>query len=434
MTEGKVLFAVAIVLLAVVSLTKNRDYFSPVKFYLLYSTFFYVGIFTSDVRWETLLVYVTLILSIMLAQCLESDKDPSFARKFMVPRSVYVSIWLMTIPGVIVKLAFISESGGIFEYLISLAFRVEEWRGRGYLVVWFHLIPVLNLIYFSYLLVDAEKSAVKKVAYVLHFVIFIAIGLLTGSRSYIAIPIVGMVVSYSYLMKKVSFPTIVAMVCVIAVTTTVLGTVRNLIGSEDPDKIVESVIASENIELEHFSYGIKPLELLFSTSPGNPHLGLTYLSLLTNVFPRTIFPDKLDTGAIVFTREYTGDQWGGLSHLSTGSVSEGVLNFGLELGVLFGVVLNLIFMCVGVLWYNRLKAKHNQSKSYSLAFPIDLIIYVYFVLLAARISFGEFTDVHHTFLLYCLAPCMIVRHFAERASRKVFRARGVSAIPVPLVG
>lgn len=414
MISIKIILFVETLFLVWLSLRMNKDMFSPVKIYLLFSTFFYLSIYFQDVKIETLLSYFLLIQSIALCQYLEWKR---------VKFSIYITdinigllrkiIWFLSIPGIVTMIFFISESGGIWEYMLTLNLRVESWRGQGHFIVLLNTLPTLNLIYFASILVDDKKNKSDILLYISHFLIFFMMGLLTGSRSYIGISLVGMYVMWSYIVRpqKIIYIALVSIFLIFFVG--VIGAVRNNYSEVLDDGWLASVFSGDKFESSQMAYGVNPLEIIFGAS--NTIYGVsesvflggsTYLSLLTNWMPRAIFPWKLDTGGIIFTKVYTGDHWEGLSILSPGAVAEAIMNFGEPVGVVFGVVLNFIFLLWGCMLYNRIIIEsEKQSGAINLIF---IVAYFYSLMAFARFSYGEFTDVFQSLIFFNLLPLALI--------------------------
>lgn len=398
MIEIKLALATATLIIAAFAWIKNKDIFSPVKIYLSYTVFFYLGIYTDEVRWETLVCYAALLISVGICLIFEprytaSRKNIYFPNHFRLR----MTIWLLSVPGVLIKIYLIYDAGGISEYASSLVFRVRDWAGLGHLTIWFNMLPALSLVYFCSIIVDVKKSWKSIFGYGIHFVVFLMIGMLTGSRSYVAITFLGMIMMYSYLVRSVRLIWIAVAIVFLIIVVGLIGAARNNFGNDD---LLGSITSSEQFETMQIRYGIMPLEIVFEGSE-NPLLGgTTYLSLLTNFIPRTIYPDKFETGGIAFTRIYTRDQYGGLSNLATGAIAEGILNFGFSFGIFIGLFLNLIFLVTGCILYRTFFSENRKIP----ATIFHLVIYFYIILGAARFSFAEFTDIIFSLFLYALLP------------------------------
>lgn len=409
MSELKLLLGVVVLFICVIAVCRNNDLMSPAKFYLLYTVFFYGAIYFTEVSGPSLIVYIVLLLSILLVVLTEPGGEPIKFKRVDVGRRVYISIWLLTLPGIAVKVYFIVQSGGVIGYLNLLGLRVQEWRGQGHLIMWFYMVPALNLLYFVYLIYDERRSKVRWLLYSLHFMIFLAIGVLTASRSFVAMTVVGMVVGYNYFVRRISLTAIVSIAMVVSIFVGVNGAVRNLYGGIGAEGFKLSHISAglQEMESTHFSYGLIPLEIIFNDSNElrELYVGSTYFSLFTNLIPRSIYPDKPRTGGIAFTQDYANDEWGGLSHLATGAVTEGVINFGYFFGVLFGLLLNLVLFVFGIFLYKTLKQNCKLANTNA---PIYFVCYFYTVLSISRFSFAEFTDLWQSLLIFCVIPCCFV--------------------------
>ena len=74
--------------------------------------------------------------------------------------------------------------------------------------------------------------------------------------------------------------------------------------------------------------------------------GMTYLTAITNLVPRSIWPSKPDPGGVVFTRDYTNGMYDEFNQYSTGLFPEAIINFGMIGGFIFGSLL-LFILTIG---------------------------------------------------------------------------------------
>lgn len=412
MTAYKLCLIALVFLGLFISYHRNKDLFSPIKIYIYYSIFFYLSLFVSEVTFLTLAVYTFLLLSILILIPFERSFigvcDLGF-RKVRQSMWSYIVLWVLTVPGLMVKIWFVYEAGGLSSYLDSLAFRVLNWKGQGHYIVLLGMIPALSLMYFTLIIRDSNAGWLRWGSFAVHFLMFIAIGLLMGSRSFIAIPLLGYLLSYSYFKRRLSFGAVVVFLIFIVILVGVLGAVRSNYGITISD--ISMLFSIGSFELAHFSYGVNPLEIVFSSGSHPLLMGESYLSLFTNFFPRSIFESKLQTGGVTFTQYYTNNQWEGMSYLAPSAVGEAVMNFGLAPGIFIGFLLNLIVMLSGVIFYNKFTLWALVSKQSSLLSRAksvaSFMVYFYYVLLAARFSFAEFTSVFYSYVLYSLLPAFM---------------------------
>ncbi|QLG87004.1 hypothetical protein HQ393_01410 [Chitinibacter bivalviorum] len=411
---------IAILSFAIVlcSWSSNKDLFSPVKIYMLYSVFFYSGIYVNEVQWQTLFCYLLTILSVAVCLYFEPkfNVESLSSSHVLNCNKVYGFIWFLTIPGIVAKCYLIYLSGGLAEYISSLVFRVRDWAGLGPVTLLFGIVPALNLLYFNFIFMDTHRTKTKVFLYGVHFCVFLSIGLLTGSRSFIATIIFGQVLSYNYIVRPVKIKWAAIAFVGISLFAGVLGAIRDDFGSVattgdlDFDKKLEST---------HTTYGIIPLEIIFSTNVEELQLGATYLTVFTNLIPRVLYPSKPNTGGVVFTEVYAGNQLQGLSNLATGSITEGVMNFGLLGGVFFGVLINLLLFIVGCIFY-RLMVLNKGLKSF---LAVNVILYFYLVIAVSRFSYSEFTDVVLTTLTSALFPVWLVYLWVKYRGNGIVRGK-----------
>lgn len=386
---------------------RNPDPFSPAKFYLLFSIFFYLEIYFQDVRIETLVCYFALIQAIAICVFLEKR----FVRQVvLVSRRdaglIIGFVWLLSIPPVVAMLYFVYEAGGVLAYFGVLATRVDAWKGRGAMIVLINTLPALNLVYFGSVVALKRVSFTQIFLYILHFIVFVMVGLLTASRSYIGISILGMCVVWAYLVRVPRFRHLFTVSVALVLFAGIIGGARNSYGEGMTLDSMWEILAEAKFETAQMGYGVSPMEVIFE-SPEKDYLwGATYMTLITNVVPRAIWPDKPNTGGLIFTKEYTDDQTG-LSYLATGAVTEGVMNFGKIFGSMFGLLLNFFLFISGSILYNRRLCGRGVGVRH-----VDLLFVVgfYYVVLAiSKFSYGEFTDVIQTLVFFNLAPLALIR-------------------------
>lgn len=404
----KILILVETLLIFGLAWFRNPDLFSPVKFYLVFSIFFYLAIYFQDVRGETLFCYLVLIQSIAVCAFLEKRVE----RKVIVvckkdAEIINWIVWLLTIPPVVAMLYYVSDAGGVSEYFGVLGRRVETWKGQGAITVLLNTLPVLNLIYFGSVVSTRKTNRKQIILYGLHFIIFVTIGLLTASRSYVGISILGMCVVWAYLVRVPRLMHLFVVALVLVLFAGFMGAVRNNYQEGVTVDSVAQMLADAKFETAQMGYGVDPLEVIFE-SPERVHKwGGTYLTLVTNMVPRALWPEKPDTAGVIFTREYTPDQTG-LSYFATGAVTEAIMNFGKPFGVLFGLTFNFLLFVYGSILYNRHICSDGGGggdQSVGLFFVVG---FYYVVLSISKVSYGEFTDVFQTLLFFNLAPLALV--------------------------
>ncbi|EIY4754479.1 oligosaccharide repeat unit polymerase [Vibrio cholerae] len=399
----RIIIIIIIVITVTNSFLRNKDIFSPIKLYSVFNVFFYLDVFINKYDILVVISYTIICLTILILSFFESENvhfKMNKSIKFHISKRIVISIWFFSIISIINQLIIIIELGGLVNYIGNIAYRVEYFKGKGYVIILNNLIATMNVIYFSMMLVSSNLSKKSWVIFFIHFFIFVFIALLSGSRSFLLMTILVEIIIYHYLKKEFTLVKLLPYVVFIGVMIAVLGGVRNTVSTTDGELKLSS---TDDIKLEstHFKYGLIPLEIVFSSDDKPLLYGSTYASLITNFIPRIIYPEKLDSGGVAFTKIYTGDKWGGLSNLATGSITEGIINFGLSVGLVVGVLILSIALFTGLILYSKLPIFVLSNTGF-----IKIILYVYFLLAASRLSYSEFSYTYYTYILYYFIPAI----------------------------
>ena len=108
----------------------------------------------------------------------------------------------------------------------------------------------------------------------------------------------------------------------------------------------------------------------------------------------------------MLTQDYTGDAWGGYSNLSTGALTESMLNFGIIPGFICGLLL-LFALFVGASHMYRAVVAAPKTGSH--------IRYIFVVQFVAGMLLGEFANsvVNIILQLIILSGIMFFIHMLE---------------------
>jgi len=345
------------------SLFLNRDIFSPTKFYLLNIGAYFGLIFIKSYE-DVIYVYYLIFLALGLIFIIVEPKvkllhkmksyinvNIDLDRKSM--KKSILAIWIISAIPIIAQLYLIQYTGGIFNYVNNIGLRVVAWRGMGAVLELIKMFAVINLFYFAVLLIQKNTKIRDWIPYLIHFSVFLLIGFLSGSRGGLLWNIVFMLVAYHYLKKRVTLRKALTYALILLVFASLLGTARN--GYKLTSEGFRTGLSTyeQSFDLKQFEYGIIPIQLLYQVDNSELEYGMTYLTPITNIIPRKIWPGKPDTGGIIFTQRYTGNAWGGYSHLATGIIAEGVINFGMLFGPIVGIVVFLIVMWFVFKYYRK---------------------------------------------------------------------------------
>lgn len=385
----------------VISYKKNKDPFSPIKIFTFFNGFFYLDIYSGNYEISVTAIYLLQCAAITLLAITEPSFDTIKKPTIKINhKKATIILWLLTAIPIFTQLRVISELGGIAQTIGNIAFRVEYFEGRGYLIILNSFMIVLNLLHLQ-VAIQAKKIQYT-IGYAVHFALLILIGLLSGSRSFIAMTALAGCIIFNYQEKIINIAKISMIATTLALLVGVLGQLRNTVTTEDNEITLRNFENGEKFELSHFKYGLIPLEIITSSELKELQYGATYLSLLTNFIPRSIFPEKLESGGIFFTRIYTNDAWGGTSNLATGAITEGIINFGWTAGVTIGMLSILTIYGAGLFLYKRYISSQKYKRNIFLLIP-----YTYVILLAGRYSYSEFSYIFFSFALTVLLPMVL---------------------------
>ena len=386
----------------VISYVRNKDLFSPVKIFVFFNVFYYLDIYINSYDLLVIITYAFQCIILLIMALVEPVlPDEKIHTKINLNRKMIFSIWVLSLISIINQIVIIIELGGVVNYIGNLAFRVEYFKGRGYIIILNNLISIMNVLYFSLLLNSKNASKKNWLFFSFHFILFVGIALLSGSRSFLLMTILVEIIIFNYVFKKLTVVKIVPFIVSILFMIALLGGLRNAVSTSDGELSVNE--DRMKMESTHFKYGLIPLDIIYNSPPRELSYGMTYASLFTNFIPRKIYPDKPDSGGIVFTKRYTGDQWGGLSNLATGAVTEGIINFGFASGVIIGFLSLFVFYICGLILYSKLPKLLNKKYSFTY-----IVLYVYIILAFARISYSEFSYTFFTYVFYYLIPVIVL--------------------------
>ena len=388
------------------SLQGNSDPFSPIKIYVAFNTFFYADVFFGEHNLLVRLIYLTQCALVLICSFVEPKAEKLVWKKIdsqlVQTKKIIFLVWMLSIFPIATQLLIIGELGGVASAISNVAYRVKYFEGRGAILIINSSFIVLNLIHFCAVIIDRSKRSLT--LYIFHVSILIAIGLLSGSRSFVAMTFLAAVVIYNYVVRKLKKQSLLLIFFALTSLVAVLGELRNTVSVSDDVVSIENFNSTGGLEGSHFKYGLIPLDIITTATLSELQWGKTYLSLITNFIPRAIYPDKLESGGIYFTRVYADNAWGGDSNLATGAVTEGIINFGFGFGSILGFTGIFIFYILGIVAYKRLILKGVNDKTFMLLIP-----YVYFILLVARYSYSEFSYVIFSFILTIIFPWYVFR-------------------------
>ncbi len=343
-----------------VSFYRNKDLFSPSKIYLVIIFTFFGEIFWDkayDLSVQlSVLVLLGLNIFVILKERALSVMSYRIALSDKVWNKIVRRIWILSLIPIFAQLYMIQKMGGLSGFVSSIGGRVVVWEGLGVVILLTKLINVLNYLYFIFLVCKKNKRKINILSYAIHLTVFIAIALLSGSRSNLLWNFVFMIIFYNYAVSRISIKMASIGFSAILLVAMVLAIARNGYRIEDGVLATGLHKQEHSLNLSNFHYGLEPIEKVIQKEYiSNPHFGRTYVTAVTNLIPRTIWPSKPSSGGVIITREYFGDPYGGYSNYTTGLLPEGIINFGYFAGVVFSVLMMIVFLYVLFSYQKKLR-------------------------------------------------------------------------------
>ena len=332
------------------SFRKSADIFSFSKVYSIVFFTFFGEIFWHSDSYQFQVQFICLFLILINFYVVLVEKkirtiDWSFSFIKRDYNRILRTIWLLSIIPVLAQFYLISQIGGIEAYVSSIAGRVKDWEGLGIYIFLTKFINIFSFIYFIIYIKNSDKKFSKHLLFFFHFSIFLSIALMSGSRSNVLWNLVFMLVFFNYNVKRVTIRKGIIGFGMVLSLAMILGIARE--GYEYSSGGISTGLANSKkiLEASNFRYGLEPLEKIFEYETiEKPQFGLTFVSAITNLIPRSLWPQKFDTGGVVITREYFKDPYGGYSNYTTGIIAESIINFGFFLGPVIGFFILFLFI------------------------------------------------------------------------------------------
>ena len=137
--------------------------------------------------------------------------------------------------------------------------------------------------------------------------------------------------------------------------------------------------------------GLFPLERVLEAENISKKWGATYVTVITNFIPRSIWPEKPPPGGVVFTNEYASGFYDQYSHFATGLIPEAIINFGHVGGIIFGFVKLLVILTfMSAIHLNYFFKK--QQTHMTIPKVINLVVFVLVIYSVGNLLVSEVTS------------------------------------------
>lgn len=417
------LVSIVFVLVAAFAAISNPDIFSPTKIFLFFFLTFHLGALFQDVS-QTTASLMLLVLSMgLVGAVLEAGRvrqnghsaipknESIIAASASTNRRQTIFFWLISIPGIAAQIYMIQYFGGIEGYVNSIGLRVVEWAGLGWARILIGLLIPINMVYFA-LGMRQRRGMMWWLPYAVHLSILLFIGFLSGSRSSLLNIFAMQIIIYHYLRSNMRLQSAGLLAAGLVLSAMLLGVVRETTRF-DGGELVFTAPGERTVSFQSFYYGVDPLEIIARTEHMPLAHGMTFVSLVTNIVPRAIWPDKPPSGGVFFTRYYTGDAWLGYSNLTPTFLGEWLINFGWAAGIVgFFFSYSVLMILLIKKYYFFIMSR--VSRSSSLENSIDLVIYTHVMLALIALVTGEVTNVILNLVVSQLVPLWAIRYYLVR--------------------
>ena len=254
-----------------ISYSKNSDPFSPIKIFTFFNVFFYFDIYLNTYSETVSVIYLIQCLIILVLAFFEPRLMISNSQSTPIKqRKAATIIWALTSVPVFNQIELINELGGLTQTISNIAYRVKYFEGKGYILVLNSFMIVLNLLLLQVTL--KAKQFKYTATYGIHFSILVSIGLLSGSRSFIAMTALAACIIYNYQEKRINLKKLALAAITLSLLVGILGQLRNSVSTENNEITLEKFTDGKKLELSHFKYGLIPLEIVTSSELKNLRL------------------------------------------------------------------------------------------------------------------------------------------------------------------
>ena len=378
------------------SYKKNKDLFSPSKWYFLSIIYFFKNIFLEEYSLNIYFIYLLLISLGFVFVILESkvtkvsDGLNFKKRKLINQKKIFRFLVVLSIIPIVTQFYFILSYGNIFDYVNELAWRVRDWQGQGHLQALIKILPLINLIYLI-LIFSCKVEKKWRFIYIIHLVIVVFFGILSGSRGSSLYVLLNVLILYNYFQNRLTLIKIAPLILLFLIVASVFGVVRNQIKVSDNEIVYYNQGSlKESLQSKQESYGLIGLKGVYDKKYTDLEYGSTFLTTLTNLVPRSFWPEKPPSGGVLLTKHIEGGKYGGTSHYSTGIYTEFIMNFGYVLGPILATLF-MIFLGKRIIkHYNILIYNRDFFSLKKLLIAVFLLLQ--FQRLIGGITFGEFTN------------------------------------------
>jgi oligosaccharide repeat unit polymerase len=392
------------------SFLTSRSLIAPINIFIILIGFFFSSIFFNDHSSLVYVVYFSILVLVILHNLFTSGwVRPSVyitrTHAFKYPNTRFL-ICLSVI--FLFLILFINKFGGLIGFIIASKRGTEEFYGLGHYKTIVGMVYPLGLI--SYVLHSYNINK-RKLDYFTNFIIqssVILIALLSLSRGTIINYFVSILLIRFLLGRKLSKLSYIIFPIAALIFASFYGVVRETLNFNDDNFSLGVENKDVKFKTEWMEFGTYPIEQIYLNHQQNtPSFGLTYITAITNLVPRKLWPSKPDPGGVVFTRDYTKGLYDEFNQYSTGVFPEAMINFGIVGGYFFGLIF-FSFLLIGstYVFYQYFLNRFQLKKK---ADVFLLVFYSYLFMSLPVLTTAEFTNVVTSLFLKIISLVLIYK-------------------------
>mgnify|MGYP000926043327 CR=1 FL=1 len=310
-----------------------------------------------------------------------------------------ILFWVASLPAVLSQIYMIQMFDGFAGYVFAAKRGTEFFHGLGPLKSIIASYYPISFFYFA-LVIRPGSSKAQRYLYLVHFLIFILMAVLTLSRGTLLTQFVSMGLIFHFAHKKLKPVFIVLSLSLLLAVASIYGVLRETVVYADGSFELnygnrcdncDKTLGKEYYKSEWTYAALFAYKRVVEADTIDKQLGLTYATILTNLIPRKIWPDKPAPGGVIFTNEYAPGIYDEYSHFATGLMAEAIMNFGLFGGTLIGY----LQLFAALLVMSKIHSKYflnKQGEFLTIRQTKNLVLYVYASYAIGNLLIAEITS------------------------------------------